>query len=383
MWHNTAMKVVPLHCVVIAVGSADNARHYVGFYDHEIITTAKIINDLVGPAVRLDIDEIVRAEVLRRMLLKLRLGERVIIDVEMTRSQRVALANAARAVGVPVFYLITAETDDRDTARGDGVAEILDCRIAPVIPVPPAREIDFKYLKDRYAGLTVIGDVHGMHQSLQTALSWARSRNHFPVFVGDIIDYGPGTLEVADEVYRLVMRGEAKFILGNHERKIMRWIDGHRVKLSDGNRTTTSALQQIGETQKNRWVGRFRGLYQNSRLIDSIGNVILVHGGLHPSYWKNEFSDVVENTAFFGEVDGSRSQPGRPIRSYHWVESIPSERMVVVGHDRRSESPFVQTNAANGKAIFLDTGSGKGGVLSSADFRFEQEGLRLENFNIY
>lgn len=376
------MKVVPLHCVVIAIGSGDISSHYAGFQTHEVITAAKIVQDLVGTGERTGLDDIVRSEVQRKMLVKLRLGERVIIDVEMTRSQRTALANAARAVGVPVFYLITEEVD-RDTARGDGVAEVLDCRNDALTPVPPQTEIDFDYLKSRYAGVTVIGDVHGMHQSFQTALSWARNRNHFPVFVGDIIDYGPGTLEVADEVYRLVMRGEGKFILGNHERKIMRWIDGHRVKLSDGNRTTTAALQQVGETQKNRWVGRFRGLYQNSRLIDSLANVIFVHGGLHPSYWKNEFSDVVENTAFFGEVDGSRSQPGRPIRSYHWVESIPSERMVVVGHDRRAASPFVQTNAANGKAIFLDTGSGKGGVLSSADFRFDTGGLRLENFNIY
>ena len=46
--------------------------------------------------------------------------------------------------------------------------------------------------------------------------------------------------------------------------------------------------------------------------------------------------------------------------------------------------PVVETNAQGGKAIFLDTGSGKGGNLSSVDLRFNEAGrLELQNFNMH
>lgn len=375
------MKVVPLHSLVILVGDGDRERQLAAFPAHEVISQATISWEMVGPNRRFSTEETVSQEIQRRMSAKLKLGERVVIDARMDRQRRLTLANLGRSAGVPVFYLVVGE-DDAQTMRGDGVAEILDGRVEVVSPVPLRVAISDDVLRDRYAGITVIGDVHGMYSSLQTAISWARDRNRFIILLGDVIDYGPDTLEVADEVYRLVMRGEARLILGNHERKIMRWLDGHRVRLSDGNRTTTQALNQLGDTAKGRWVGRFRGLYQNSRLIDSIFNVTFAHGAIHPDYWTNGTeTKVIENTAFFGEVDETRSQPERPIRSYRWAESVPCDRYVVVGHDRRAALPFVQTNAANGHAVFLDTGSGKGGTLSSADFRFTTEGLRLETFN--
>lgn len=375
------MKVVPLHSLVILVGDGDRERQLAAFPAHEIVSQAAISREMVGPNARFGTEEIVALEVQRRMSAKLKLGERVVIDARMDRQRRLTLANLGRASGVPVFYLIVGP-EDAQTSRGDGVAEVLDGREEIVSPVPSRIWVTDEMLRERFSGVTVIGDVHGMYSSLQTALKWARDRNQFIVLLGDVIDYGPDTLEVADEVYRLVMRGEARLILGNHERKIMRWIDGHRVRLSEGNRTTTQALNQLGDTAKGRWVGRFRGLYQNSRLIDSVFNVTFAHGAIHPDYWTNGTdSKVIENTAFFGEVDETRSQPERPIRSYRWADCVPSDRYVVVGHDRRAALPFVQTNAANGKAVFLDTGSGKGGTLSSADFRFTTEGLRLETFN--
>ena len=376
------MKVVPLHCLVILVGAGDRERQLAQFPAHEIVSQEAISREMTGPNLRFGTEEVIHSEIMRRMSAKLRLGERVVVDAYMDRQRRLTLANMGRAVGVPVFYLIL-RSSDAQTARGDGVAEVIDGRDSVASPVPSRATVTDQMLMDRYQGVTVIGDVHGMYSSLQTAIRWARDRNQFIVLLGDVLDYGPDTLEVTDEVYRLVMRGEARCILGNHERKIMRWIDGHRVRLSEGNRTTTQALSQLGDTAKARWIGRFRGLYQNSRLIDSIKNVTFAHGAIHPDFWTGKDSKVIENTAFFGEVDDIRSQPERPIRSYRWVDSIPGGSFVVVGHDRRAASPFVQTNTAEGKAVFLDTGSGKGGSLSSADFRFTTEGLRLENFNMY
>ncbi len=349
------------------------------------MTERSIHDDLTGGLIRYGVNETIRAEMSRRMLVRLKLGERVVIDMSgLNTPDRLMLANAAVRYGVPVFYIITSEVE-RDIQRGDGLADVMDGRNPDFEPVMVCLGRDlFAELKAKWSGVTVLGDVHGMYQSARVAMDCARQRNHFLVFCGDIVDYGPGSLEVADEVYGLVTRGQGILVLGNHERKIMRWIDGQRVRLSEGNRVTTSALQALGETARQKWIGRFRGLYQNSAILHTIGSARFAHAALHPGHWRGQADREVEDQAFFGEIDKARSRPERPVRSYGWVDSIPANHMVVVGHDIRStELPVVQTNTKGGQAYFMDTGSGKGGHLTSADFRFTETGLRLRNFNVF
>ncbi len=379
------MRLVPLHCLVIVIGSNREirAKNVQKFPAHEVLSRKKVAQDLVGGAERYRLPQTLVGEMMRRMNLKLELGERVVIDAKLDREERLLFANAAARVGVPVFYLIC--DGDREN-RGDGVAEIIDGTKLDIEPVEqlPAGDI-FPVLREKWSGVTAIGDVHGMHQSMLTAINWARSRNHFLVFVGDIVDYGPGSLEVVDEVYRLVTRGQGLLVLGNHERKIMRWADGLRVRLSEGNRVTTSALQNLGETARLKWLGRFRGLYQLSPRVQTIDTLRFAHAALHPSLWRtSEISETAESVAFFGEIDEHLLKQERPAQTYRWTKDIPADHTVVVGHTiRSSDYPYVETNQHGGCVVFLDTGSGKGGPLASVDFRITHSGIRRENFNIY
>ena len=54
---------------------------------------------------------------------------------------------------------------------------------------------------------------------------------------------------------------------------------------------------------------------------------------------------------------------------HNWVHRIPSGSTVYCGHEMRSLNgrPFVAVSAAGGRAVFLDTGAGKGGHLSWID----------------
>lgn len=354
------------------------------FPPHEVVDPISIHRELTNGVDRPGIKETIRAEMQRRVLLKLKHGERVVLDARSyDKNQRLALVSSVVTTGVPVLYLVYE--DDPDLMRGDGVAETIRHRPGDIRPILPLPEDPFETLKAHFSGVTVIGDVHGMHQALQSAIGWARDRNHFIVFLGDVVDYGPSSLECADEVYRAVMRGQGTLILGNHERKIMRWIDGHRVNLSEGNKVTTSALASLGETAKTKWIGRFRGLYQNGSLVRRIRNVAFVHAAAHPAVWRGGPIDrYVENHAFFGEIDNSRQSSDKPLLSHRWVDSIPEDHVAVVGHEIRShQAPLKQTGSAKGVALFLDTGCGKGGPLSSADFKFTETGMQHQNFNTY
>jgi hypothetical protein len=399
-------KLVPLHCLVVVVGPTpkENSLYLKNhFPDYEVINAEEIRYELTGDTERRDIDSIVFSEIHRRIETKLNLGERVVVNAaNLRRDGRVALANIGLAHGVPVFYLICVNgsvaapvhqrflSAERDVLRGDGIAEVIDSRVSGLTPVKKIGFQNLDSVKERFSGITVIGDIHGMYHSLLAALDWARARHHFVLFLGDVIDYGPGTLECADEVYKTVMRGKGELIIGNHERKIARWIDQpergrHMMRLSEGNRVTVQALNNLGNPRRDRWMARFKGLVARSPLILELDNYVFTHAAIHPDWWTGpEDYKNMENFSLFGEFEPTASrftEANRPHRTYNWVKSIPAGSIALVGHDALSFiAPMTQTNEAGGRAVFLDTGSGKGGYLSSVDLRFTPEGPKMENF---
>jgi hypothetical protein len=113
-------------------------------------------------------------------------------------------------------------------------------------------------------------------------------------------------------------------------------------------------------------------------------NVTFAHAGVYPALWKGEeMTREAENMAFFGETDQVRSTSERRVPAYTWVDDVPAGHYAVVGHDRRSPYPFVQNNIMGGGAVFIDTGCGKGGQLSSVDFRFTETGMFAEMFKLH
>lgn len=397
-------KVIPLHSLVIAVGASANTRtNFISqhFPSYEVVSAASICEELVGEPLRPDLNSVIFAEVRHRLALKLSLGQRVVVDAQnLRREDRITLARIAIDQGAPVFYLVCdpAGADplslsryqqaEREIMHGDNLAEVIDWRKHRPAPISP-RKPDLAALRERYNGITVISDVHGMSPSLLSALSWARSRNHYVVLLGDVIDYGPDTLEVAEEAYRLVMRGEGEMLLGNHERKIARWAQQAEagrvsIRLSEGNKVTTTALTRLGAPARRRWLGRFQALVAQGSYCRQIGNLVLAHAGVHPNFWTGTATAKdIETWSLFGEFQSGAPSGTRPAQVHTWVDAVPNEMIVIVGHEIRAERPLRVTGRLGGLTVFADTGSGKGGHLSSVDLRFTGDGLRVENFNIY
>jgi protein phosphatase len=111
------------------------------------------------------------------------------------------------------------------------------------------------------------------------------------------------------------------------------------------------------------------------------GDAFFVHGGFHtdmltrrPPPFGVKPSGALAR-ALFGQVTGRTRQDGYPERVVHWVDRIPAGLTVYCGHDNRSTDgrPLVRTGAAGGRAVFLDTGAGKGGHLSWIDLPVPQD----------
>jgi protein phosphatase len=94
----------------------------------------------------------------------------------------------------------------------------------------------------------------------------------------------------------------------------------------------------------------------------------------------------LEGMALFGEIDteNPKREDGYPNRIYDWVDRIPATKRVMVGHDIRSTIlPLFVKGAVGGEAYFMDTGSGKGGRLTSADVYFDGPDQKIKNFKYH
>ena len=212
--------------------------------------------------------------------------------------------------------------------------------------------------------IRVVGDVHGD----ATAFAYAAATDRFVVQLGDLTDYGPNSAETLRIMFDLIDRGRGLFILGNHDLKLARVLAGH-ARMEP---TVRATIEQLDEPLRQRFpreAARAPGWLRQ-------GNAFLVHGGFHPAMLTEASPDHGLDRAegrlaraLFGEPTGRTQSDGYPERSLRWVDRIPPGLTVYCGHDRRSNDgrPYIRHGESGGKAVFLDTGAGKGGHLSWID----------------
>jgi Calcineurin-like phosphoesterase len=215
------------------------------------------------------------------------------------------------------------------------------------------------------APIRVVGDVHGD----AIAFSYAVATDRFVVQLGDLTDYGPDNAGVLRLMFRLIDAGRGLFLLGNHDLKLARFLAGEPVR-NEG--TLDATLAQLDGELRRRVVSE---VADAPAWLRRDGN-LFVHGGFHtamleqlaPEHGLDRAHGVLAR-ALYGEPTGRIQPDGYPERSLRWVDRIPAGITVYCGHDRRSHDgrPYVRRGAAGGRAIFLDTGAGKGGHLSWID----------------
>ncbi|WP_419897967.1 metallophosphoesterase [Roseomonas sp. USHLN139] len=231
-------------------------------------------------------------------------------------------------------------------------------------------------LKRDFKGLRVVGDVHGDARAFGAAVEGAAEKRFFVLQLGDLTDRGPdnpGTLRLA---FDMVEGGTGLFILGNHDHKLRRALGGALVRPDpEGLGVTLAQLDAAadGEALKARAMAAIGAAPAWLRL----GSWLFVHGGFHPRMLREPSPpdagaakpEGLVPRALFGQVTSRARPDGYPERLHNWVHRIPSGITVYCGHELRSQDgrPYVAVSAAGGRAVFLDTGAGKGGHLSWMD----------------
>lgn len=442
---NKKITLGPTLVVLIGPSCAGKSTFAQQFSPYEVVSADALRVELYGDVRRQDGNDVVMDEFDRRICNRLELGRRVVADATHIRNTtRRRTARLAAAYGARVVYVVfnrpliaklrhpgwraTVEIEGKDLISrdeevfaanerkilaGDSIADVVidNRKEVPQVVMPLARDCDvparnfpveqaplMDIVSRGYKGILYVGDIHGNLEGMNKMAALARSEHLFMFFMGDIVDYAPDTLKTADRAAYIVFNGEGAGVLGNHERKILKYIRDVRRKgvyegtLSPGNDVTINQLKAMDSADRFEWETRFFGLCDLLPHFVRMPRYFFVHGAANESMLnRTEFrfnpKTPEESLAMFGEGTGEFIN-GFPERKYDWINEIPPRQTVVVGHDCRSPwYPYVTTGTAGGRAIFLDTGSSKperyeDGRLSAMRLDIEwnkRSGFTLEN----
>jgi protein phosphatase len=221
----------------------------------------------------------------------------------------------------------------------------------------------------------VIGDVHGCLSELALLLvklgySLARARDEDDrefwrvrphpegrrlVFVGDLCDRGPDT----PGVYRLVRdaaaRGLAFCVMGNHDDKLLNWLNGKPVTPNHGRQQAIDQFEREPAALRER-VAQFVGQLPVHLVLDG-GRLVVAHAGL-PAEMHGRVSGKVRAFALYGDTTGASDEYGLPVR-LNWAANYRGRATVVYGH-----TP-VLAPAWENRCACIDTGCVFGGALTA------------------
>ena len=244
------------------------------------------------------------------------------------------------------------------------------------------------HVKDNFAGMLVFGDIHSDYKTFMSAYEFATANNLFFMSLGDLVDRGSFPYETISGMLSFIKAGTAGFVPGNHDDKFYRLSQGKTSSFSvDAKRT----LADVGPEREVEFLRMYAEIFETpvyTSLFHTFGDFIMVHAASHPHMWDStvKFSKGVNSRALYGETNGERYDDGYPVRLYSWIDEIPMGKTVFVGHDRAPihnvaiTEPMTVTNSRGGRAIFMDTGCGKGGFLSGAIITTDRRKFKFDRF---
>lgn len=192
------------------------------------------------------------------------------------------------------------------------------------------------------------------------------------LFLGDLVDRGPKIPEVLRLVMDAVDSGVARCVMGNHEAKLLRKLQGRNVQITHGLRQT---LDQLGR-EAPEFTERVRSFVDAliSHYVLDDGKLVIAHAGLREEM-HGRASGAVQAFALYGETTGETDEWGLPVRG-QWGADYRGKATVVYGH-----TPVADPEWLN-RTINIDCGCVFGGRLTALRYP-EQELVSVAAARVY
>ncbi len=221
----------------------------------------------------------------------------------------------------------------------------------------------------------IIGDLHGCADELRLLLTrlgwnaapldgqsalWGQETWHHPegrkaIFVGDLVDRGPNTLDCLRIVHNMIATGTALCVPGNHDVKLMRWLRGAKVQIKHGLEQSIAEIEPLDKAQRAE-LACFLASLVSHYVLDG-GALVVSHAGLREEM-HGRGSGAVREFCLYGETTGETDEFGLPVR-FNWAAEYRGRACVVYGHTP-VPAPQWLNNTVN-----IDTGAVFGGSLTA------------------
>lgn len=220
--------------------------------------------------------------------------------------------------------------------------------------------------QDEHGPFDIIGDIHGCYNELNELLDklgYIRNENDIPVhpdgrkviFLGDFCDRGSNNTEVLKLAINMVKSGNALAVVGNHDVKLVKYLNRKKVQLTYGLDKTAEELSQQSDDFRKE-VHDFMDSLISHYVLDD-GKLVVSHAGIKQEYIGRGSSRVRE-FCIYGETTGETDEFGLPVR-LDWASDYRGRATIVYGH-----TPSNEVQAVNG-TFCIDTGCVFGGKLTA------------------
>jgi protein phosphatase len=251
-------------------------------------------------------------------------------------------------------------------------AETAEC--APALNEEALRTLGIVPADDR-PPFDIIGDIHGCIDELRRLLDqlgyipceagYRHPAGRRVVFVGDLVDRGPASLQVVAIVDAMRRAGTALAVLGNHDLKFLRWLRGEHVRMAYGLALTVNELLTVPEGERERLRPQLTAFFEGlpGYLLLDAGRLVVTHGALLDDMI-GRWDAQVAAFCLYGEVEGVNSR-GKPMR-HDWGAArgtrfplTDASPAIVYGHNVVGAARWVN------RTLDLDTGCVYGGRLTA------------------
>lgn len=240
-------------------------------------------------------------------------------------------------------------------------------------------------LRDQRGPFDIIGDVHGCADELRELvarlgyqfagngdISHPESRRI--IVIGDLADRGPKNAEVLKLALRWSRSG-ALYTPGNHCNKLMRYLEGRKVRLSHGLELTVGDVEAT-EAREPGFKAELHAFIANAPVylwLDG-GNLVVAHGGIKAGMI-GRGDRAVQTMCLYGDITGKSNPDGTPER-LDWAAHYRGSAAIVYGHTP-TPAPQWRNNTIN-----IDQGCVFGGALTALRWP-EREILQVEAHAVY
>ncbi len=292
----------------------------------------------------------------------LNMSERICLDRNQRRTDR---SLAPHVVTTQISLLKRGISKLRE----DGFRKVFELRgeeqAAAITSIE--REPLWNNRQGEHGPFDIIGDVHGCYEELCSLLTLLGhtvdaetnkvqvSNGRKLVFLGDLVDRGPASPAVLKLVMNAVSDGVALCVPGNHDIKLLKFLDGKNVQLMHGLERTVAQLEGEDADFRERLKQFLEGLV--SHYVLDNGKLVVAHAGVKEEM-QGRASAGVREFCMYGETTGETDEFGLPVR-YNWAANYRGKAIVVYGH-----TPVYTPQWFN-NTIDIDTGCVFGGKLTA------------------